>query len=117
MRLLLTAVLAVGLAVGAAYYLGWLDPNAPQEEKKTNPEKPGETDSDYGERLYPPAADPAAPSVAGAAAKADPLTIPASLVVFDKKKTPSQRDGVLLFIGTEVDAAEVTKPGAYKTYT
>src|SRR3954454_12298039 len=118
MRLILTAVLAVGLAVGAAWYLGLMNP---ESLDTTTVVPPGGADTqdtnNYGGPLYPPAQDPAAPGVSGPAAKADPLSTPASLVVFDKKKIPSQRDGVFQFIGTEVDPTEAPKPGSYKTFT
>src|SRR5437016_3722832 len=101
MRLLFTAVVAAALAVGAAWYFGWIDPTntatpKPPPEEVTSP-------PEIGGFLYTPAPEPdhAKPQHV-AEFKSDPVVMPGVLAVWDKQKVPSPRDGILLFVGKAV---------------
>src|SRR5262245_18543695 len=64
-------------------------------QTETDPDKP------IGNALIPGARE-LAPLVRGPAASSETILIPAHLAVVDKREVPSQRDGKILFIGTEV---------------
>lgn len=62
--------------------------------------------------LYPPIVSGAPASIGiGKLAKGDPILIPdCRLTVIDKQEVPSQRDGVLWFIGTEIEPGQMVPP-------
>src|SRR4051812_1840804 len=116
MRLLLTAVLAVALAAGVAYFAGLWEPFPTLSQLPEGSKDSVSETVDYGEPLYKAAPDPAPTNGPIGPAKVDPLVIPGlHLVIFDKQKVPSQRDGVLLFVGQEVDKDAAAKPGKHYT--
>ena len=63
--------------------------------------------------LYPAKEDPTNKNLPpSSGAKGNPLVIPnCHLVVFDKQKIPSPREGVLLFVGDEITKEDPDNPG------
>src|SRR5262245_8938276 len=118
MRLLLTALLAVALAAGAAWYFELWEPPIPfppTEGTASPPTKPSEDPPpDIGEALYPPKLLQPEPSSVPFASRGIPLG-GGTLVVFDKYRVPSERDGVLLFVGEEREQADPGKATGYQT--
>jgi WD40 repeat protein len=123
MRLLITALLAVVIAGGAAWYLDLWDPmNVINGSTKTTNgpvDPPDTTPAELGDLLYPAQDDPPEKDASPSLTKDTALVIPnCQLVVSEKEKIASPREGILLFIGDEITQEDPNKPGlSYPTVT
>jgi WD40 repeat protein/biotin carboxyl carrier protein len=113
---MLTLVVVAALAAGGAWYLGYLPATAsnsdvPPTDTNVAIETTEAAAVDIGKDLYAPPADfAAAPPARKFALGADPVVIPESqLSCTEKVELPSQREGVILFIGTDVSDEEWAK--------
>src|SRR5947209_8099421 len=99
-RFVVTVVLGVALAAGAAWYFDlWTPPGLADERPVTGPRSEETALVVIGKLLYPPA--PEAPEdPAPQRQGADPIVLPDfTFNVKDKQDVPTQREGQLLFIG------------------
>jgi WD40 repeat protein len=121
MRYLLTAMLVVAIAGGAAWYFNLWDPTkiliAPRSATPTTPgSQATEPDPDLGKPLYPVEPEQPASTPSRPLPKIDSLVMANfHLQPYQKIKVPSPRDGVLMFIGAEIDHSHPAKPGEYPT--
>jgi WD40 repeat protein len=105
--LVLAILLASALAGGLLCYRAGgyrIARSASQTSNGPDPEAPSDA---IGNPLYVPAPVPSS-AVLRVELGGDPVVIPdAQLTVIDRQDVPSLRDGVLLFVGTEIDAGQV----------
>jgi hypothetical protein len=101
-RFFVIVLLAVGIAGGVAYYVGWLDEYINPESVISEP-KPGEEQRqvDLGGPLYAAEALKPLPHVSGKVPR-QVVVDPCHLVARSKQDISSPKDGQLLFIGHEI---------------
>src|SRR5262245_38087694 len=113
----LILLLAVGLCVGAAYYYE-LGPFA-----KDEPVGPRLTDHkpkpDLGPELYaavnPPLPKPIDDEPPAKGRKREVVIPDCHIVVYDKQDVSAAKDGLLIFIGKEVDSEDALAPQGFAT--
>jgi WD40 repeat protein len=119
-RLLVTVVLGSALALGAAWYFGFL----PTADEFDLPAQRGETNRTSAKAdevarqkpLYPPTAEALLQTAAPHQPGPDPIVIPECILQpVDKQEVASQKDGQLMFVGQEVLPGEASDPA--KTFT
>ena len=98
----LLALVAAWFAVGCSSQQNGSQPVGPDADRGSN----GALPADLGAPLYAPPS-PLPPAVQRSTFAADPLLVhDCRLVVMDKQEVPSQREGTILFLGTELQPGE-----------
>lgn len=113
-RIAMLAGVLGGLILVVAWTMGFFSAKATSTPENLPQDAASSEPVDIGDPLYTcaeaaPAAKTTEPRIKRTA---DPIVIgDCRLVVFEKEEVPSQKDGVIHFIGTEIKEGEVVPPG------